>query len=223
MKKKNIFIILLIMIITLFSFHTVFASFADYDDTTADAASKKEEQQQKEKVTDSVTKSNNNYLSNLEVVGYKLSPEFNKQTMNYEINDVISKSEIEIQATTDNSTASVDGIGKIELNSGENNLSINVTAENGDVRTYIIKVNTNSNVKLNENNINDENNLINLPNTTPNIENIALDNTNSDGTTFQDNYIKYIIYGIIAIILLIVIILIINNINKKGKKRINKH
>ena len=43
-------------------------------------------------------------------------------------------------AEADDQKASVSGVGKIALNSGENNVEITITAENGMVRTYNIKI-----------------------------------------------------------------------------------
>lgn len=85
-------------------------------------------------------KSTNNYLKNLEVIGYELTPEFDKQTINYEITNEVDEDYIEINAQLDDEKATISGTGKIALNSGENNLKIEVTSERGTVRTYFIKV-----------------------------------------------------------------------------------
>ncbi len=85
-------------------------------------------------------KSTNNYLKNLEVTGYKITPEFDKQTINYEITNEVDEDYIEINAQVDDEKATISGTGKVALNSGENNLKIEVTSESGTVRTYFIKV-----------------------------------------------------------------------------------
>ena len=84
-------------------------------------------------------KSSNNYLKNLSVNGYQIIPEFDKQTINYEIKEEIGEEYIKIEAETDDEKSFVSGIGEVQLNSGENNIRIDVTAENGSVRTYFIK------------------------------------------------------------------------------------
>lgn len=93
-----------------------------------------------------VTKSSNNSLKELSIGTGKLTPEFSRDTYEYsvEFDDTVNLydlSEIEVSATAEDEKASVRGTGKIQLTEGENNISINVTAENGAVRTYTIKVN----------------------------------------------------------------------------------
>lgn len=99
-----------------------------------------EKAEEQEKNAQTVIKSTDNYLKNLEVDGYSLTPEFDKQTVNYEIKEDVQADFLEIKAETDDERASISGIGKVALNSGENNLKIEVTAESGTVRTYFIKV-----------------------------------------------------------------------------------
>ncbi len=93
-----------------------------------------------------VTKSSNNSLKELSIGTGKLTPEFSRDTYEYsvEFDDTVNLydlSEIEVSATAEDEKASVRGTGKIQLTEGENNIAINVTAENGAVRTYTIKVN----------------------------------------------------------------------------------
>ena len=112
--------------------------------------SEEEQQQEKEELekakeqennnTQTTIKSTDNYLKKLEVEGYVLTPEFDKQTINYEITERVKDDFLEIKAETDDEKASISGIGKVMLNSGENNLKIEVTAESGTVKTYFIKV-----------------------------------------------------------------------------------
>lgn len=93
-----------------------------------------------------VTKSSNNSLKELSIGTGKLTPDFSRDTYEYsvEFDDTVNLydlSEIEVSATAEDEKASVSGTGKIQLTEGENNIAINVTAENGAVRTYTIKVN----------------------------------------------------------------------------------
>ena len=95
--------------------------------------------------TPQVTKSSNNYLSGITVGTGKLSPEFYRETFDYtvEFDDTVNLydlKEIEISATAEDDRATVEGAGTIQLNEGENNIALTVTAENGSARTYNIKV-----------------------------------------------------------------------------------
>ena len=91
-------------------------------------------------------KSSNNYLSGITLSTGTLSPEFYRETFEYtvEFDDIVNLyelTEMEITAQAEDSRASIQGAGTVTLNEGENSFSINVTAENGAVRTYTIKVN----------------------------------------------------------------------------------
>lgn len=95
--------------------------------------------------TPQVTKSSNNYLFEITVGTGTLSPEFYRETFDYtvEFDDTVNLydlKEIEISATAEDDRATVEGAGTIQLNEGENNIALTVTAENGSARTYNIKV-----------------------------------------------------------------------------------
>jgi murein DD-endopeptidase MepM/ murein hydrolase activator NlpD len=84
------------------------------------------------------TNSNNNNLSSLSVVGYEISPEFNKSTLVYTTyveNDINS---VMIEATADEDTATISGIGSVALNTGKNVVQVEVTSESGKVKTYTV-------------------------------------------------------------------------------------
>ena len=89
--------------------------------------------------TPTVRYSKNNNLSSLEIEGYKLEPEFNKDKLEYTITLPKETYKIKLNAKTEDSKASVSGIGEITLVDGENKLEVKVTAENGNVKTYVIK------------------------------------------------------------------------------------
>ena len=82
--------------------------------------------------------SKDNYLKSLKVDGYDLTPEFNKDTLEYSLELENDIREIKVSATANDSKADVEGTGKHELSEGENKITISVTAENGNVRNYII-------------------------------------------------------------------------------------
>jgi len=74
-----------------------------------------------------------------------LTPEFYRETYDYTLEfddtvDLYNLSEIEVSGKTEDEKAKISGTGKITLAEGENNIEVNVTAEDGKVRTYKIKV-----------------------------------------------------------------------------------
>ena len=86
------------------------------------------------------TRSANNYLSSLTVEGYELSPAFNTNTNNYTINVKSDISSINISAIPADNKARTVVDGNLDLVSGENNVTITVTAENGYKRVYTLTV-----------------------------------------------------------------------------------
>ena len=84
--------------------------------------------------------STNNNLSNITVNQGQLMPEFSKENTYYEVNVTNEVTEIQINATVEDERAIVDGTGLTQINTGENNIELIVTAESGDSKTYTIKV-----------------------------------------------------------------------------------
>ena len=84
------------------------------------------------------TSSDNNYLSSLKVDNYKLSPSFNKKTLDYNLSLNSDVEKIIITATAESDKASITGTGEISVLEGENKIDIVVTSESGDARTYTI-------------------------------------------------------------------------------------
>ena len=84
--------------------------------------------------------SSNNYLSSLKVGDYELSPEFNKETLEYNVEVPNDVRQISILGTKDNSTSLIRGTGTFNLNEGLNSFDIIVTAQNGAVRTYKVHI-----------------------------------------------------------------------------------
>lgn len=82
--------------------------------------------------------SKNNYLSSLGIEGASLSPEFNKDTLEYSIEFEPETTKMVINGAIEDRTASVTGLGEVQLSEGANRFEIKVTAQNGNVRTYII-------------------------------------------------------------------------------------
>ena len=133
-------ILIIAALIMMLAYNISYASMADFTDEQADEITKHNQEEWKKKQEEKINKSSNNYLKSLSVENYNITPEFDKQTINYEIKEVIQEEYITVITETDDDKSSVSGNGKITLNSGENNLRIDVTAENGTVRTYFIKV-----------------------------------------------------------------------------------
>ena len=87
------------------------------------------------------TYSSNNYLNSLEVVDFKFDGEFNKETLEYAITVPSNIEKIKINATKADNKASVTGIGEFPVIEGLNTFLVVVTAENGNKRTYTVKIN----------------------------------------------------------------------------------
>lgn len=98
-------------------------------------------------------KSSNNYLSRYEIEGYKISPEFKKDTTDYTLTVPNGTKEVRIIQEKEDKKATVSGDdGTVEVKEGENKFSTTVTAENGSKRTYNITITVDSKpivVKLN--------------------------------------------------------------------------
>lgn len=87
------------------------------------------------------TYSSNNYLSSLEIENYKFDSDFNKETDKYVITLPSNTQKIKINASKEDSKASVSGIGEFDVSEGINTFLVIVTAENGNKRTYTLEVN----------------------------------------------------------------------------------
>ena len=87
------------------------------------------------------TYSSNNYLTKLEVENYKFDIDFNKETREYSIIVPSNVEKIKINGTKEDSKANVSGVGEFSVTEGVNTFDVVVTAENGNKRTYTIKVN----------------------------------------------------------------------------------
>lgn len=212
--KKIIKFLIVFCITTIFymNFYNVYGSFADFTDGDARNQTEKMEQEQNKKFD--TLKSNNNYLSSLSVEGYELLPEFDKQTLEYTLNKKIKESEINIKAIADDSKATVTGTGNIKINKNQNKFRIDVTAESGTVRTYIIKITQDDNFSTITNE--DENTTINDMKTTLTDRTIINEIENQE----EDNKIdsnKKIIIGIIFFVITLIVIMTV--IAKKKRKK----
>ena len=85
--------------------------------------------------------SSNNYLEELSIDGFELSPEFDKETLEYSVEVPNDTEKVIINAKKEDSTASVSGSGEVSVSEGANKIEVKVTAQNGNERVYIINVN----------------------------------------------------------------------------------
>ncbi len=85
--------------------------------------------------------SSNNYLEELSIDGFELSPEFDKDTLEYSVEVPNDTESVIINATKEDSTASVSGSGEVSVSEGANKIEVKVTAQNGNERVYVINVN----------------------------------------------------------------------------------
>ena len=72
---------------------------------------------------------------------YEISPEFDRDTLEYTVTVPTGTTLVNVSATRNDSTASVDGDGEIEVTEGLNTIPIVVTAQNGDEKTYTLIIN----------------------------------------------------------------------------------
>lgn len=84
-----------------------------------------------------------NTLSSLEIENYKISPDFNKNTVNYTLTMKKDVTSVKINATLDSDKSSFNkgyGPRTVNLNYGVNTILIKVTSESDSTKTYTIKV-----------------------------------------------------------------------------------
>lgn len=87
------------------------------------------------------TYSSDNNLKALSIDDYELTPAFSADTLEYTITVPSEVTKIKINATKNDSTATVSGDGEHEVNEGSNVFEIKVQAQNGSAKTYKITVN----------------------------------------------------------------------------------
>ena len=88
--------------------------------------------------SDNKDASSDNSLKELSIEGYTISPEFNKDTLEYKVKIPNEITKIKVNAVSNDEKATVEGIGEIEVKEGNNVINITVTSENGAKRVYVI-------------------------------------------------------------------------------------
>ena len=233
MKRQNKIVILLVVTLTILNIiciGKVYADpnsskgFAEYDDMQAEEENTKMLEEQQKEIKASEGKSTNNYLDDLKVEGYELTPKFDKQTIEYTLNGVKTGSQINIVAIPSDTNATVQGVGKVKLEENQKQIRIDVVAESGTVRTYTIYLSEQAKQEeqnavqeqneLQENQIKEEDTLDNVE-----LESIEASSGNINGASkgvIQETLI-YIIIGVIIIVFVIVVLI------KKCKGKKGKH
>ena len=92
------------------------------------------------KPKEEVKKSSNNTLSELTVAEGAYTPAFEKDVREYALTIPYETTEVNVTATPSDSKATVAVEGNKDLKEGENTVTVKVTAEDGTVAEYIIKV-----------------------------------------------------------------------------------
>lgn len=87
-----------------------------------------------------VKKSTDNTLSALSIAEGQISPEFSKDIKEYTLRVAYEVTELNVTATPNDSKAKTEIIGNKDLQEGENILTVRVTAEDGSVADYVVKV-----------------------------------------------------------------------------------
>ena len=117
----------------------------------------------------------NSYLKSIKVNDKELDG-FAYDKLNYSMEADTGVDSIKIEATSINNKASIEGLGTVKLENGDNKITIKVTAENGNVTNYVLVINK----KEKEENIDvPEDNTI---------TNIVIDNTD---LVFDKDTLKY--------------------------------
>lgn len=82
-----------------------------------------------------------NALTSIKVGDYELLPAFAEDTLEYTVTVPPTTTKITLDATKKDSKSTLKGTGEFDVNEGSNLFTLEVTAENGDVRTYQVNVN----------------------------------------------------------------------------------
>ena len=137
MRKLNVSII--ISIILILALNVVYASNTASTRSSNNLTNETVETNELSEETIKEARANKN-LSSLEVVGYELSPYFNKNNLTYTVIIPEDVTSIEINAEPEVEGAIVRTSGNTRLTRQENTVTVRVTAEDGTSRAYSITV-----------------------------------------------------------------------------------
>lgn len=82
----------------------------------------------------------NNKLSSLSIDGFTLTPTFSRDVTSYSVIVSPSVTTVNVRASALDSKAVITGVGNIQLQSGNNDITVQVKAQNGTICQYIIHV-----------------------------------------------------------------------------------
>lgn len=216
MKRTVKLVLVIISVLAIvFNYNNVFASYADFDDEQAEKQTQnliKEQKEEQQKVQD---KSNNNYLESLKIEGFTLEPEFNKEILEYTIKGNTEPTKFNVNTVPSDSKARVSKNGEIDF---ENPVRIDVTAENGTVRTYLVKFEkgenkTEENKEENKEEVKDEEQKNEVNNNETKTE-TKQEKKDSKESKKDNPILTYVLCGLAV---LVVIIAIIRRINYERK------
>ena len=184
-----------------------------FTDEEADKQAQEQIKEQEKELNVTEVKSSDNYLTSLQVEGYTLTPEFDKQTLEYTIKEDVTTNIINIKTKTSNEKATVSGNGEVKLEDNKNEYRIDVKAESGAIRTYIIKLNKGEIVKPTNEQVEEKTNnvLIQAKEVEKNKEQEQDNDVNN-----SSNLTIYIII-IIVLVLIVSLSIFITKNKKKGK------
>lgn len=212
-NRLILYTIVIIILTLLVNTSKVEASFADFTDEQADKQAQEQIKEQEKQHNITEVKSSDNYLTNLQIDGYRLTPEFDKQTLEYTIDEDIKTNEININATPSNEKATINGAGTIKVDEEKNEYRIDVTAENGSVRSYIIKLKETGKTVQQKNGEAEQIEGIVEQN------NSKIENENTDkNLSNEQKSSNVVVYTIIAVFIITILILVI-----MSKRKISKH
>ncbi len=82
----------------------------------------------------------NNKLSSLSIDGFSLTPTFSRDVTTYNVIVSPSVNTVNVRATALDSRAVVTGVGNIQLQNGNNDITVQVKAQNGTITQYLIHI-----------------------------------------------------------------------------------
>lgn len=132
-----------------------------------------------------VVKADNTYLQEIALSSGSL--DFNKDILDYEVTVLNEVSELEVNAKTLDSKATVNGNGIYKLEVGNNLIKLDVTAENGEIKEYTINV-------LRKESVNDDNLSEDIEN-----EKIEKNNNSNKKVMHLSKYLE-VLFGVVVLI-----------------------
>lgn len=82
----------------------------------------------------------NNNLKSLSVDKYPLTPSFDEDILTYDVYVPNTLNKINIDAEAQSTSATITGVGENDIKEEENDITITVTSETGDVKKYIVTI-----------------------------------------------------------------------------------